>query len=139
MTTQQSIIKFIRDANIVPSSSVNYGITDGLQPPYIGVDRFEYTTDYDTCAKVKGPYTRDSVFAVICLHKSADEVQELAEQVLSIFTVGAPITPFVKACFLRQYRMGQGILGDRPLYQWAVEITFNLIEALVPTSSSSSS
>lgn len=127
MTPLQSIMATVRNANILLPAQVNYGITDNLQPPYISIDGFEYTHEYQTCTT---PALRKSLFHVICVDKTADSVQEIGERVISLLDESTSVTPETSRCLLQRYKIGQSIIGDKALYQWVVDIAFELNESL---------
>jgi hypothetical protein len=123
-TTLQNILATLRGADILPPAKVNYGITDGLEPPYISVDGFEFEQVYQTC----GPATRHSTFHVIVVDKNADAAQVTAQAVLALLDTSKTLTPKTSECLLISYKIGQSIVGDKALYQWVVDTYWRLDE-----------
>src|SRR4051812_38854530 len=112
MTTLQGIIGTIRGAQIVDPAKVNYGWSDGIQPPYISVLDFNQTPEYVT----DGVAVRNSTFNVICMGKSVDEAEAIATQVDDLLQLSTAIMPNSR-CLLTSYTVGQ---LDANLYQFGV-------------------
>ena len=120
-TTCQNIITTIRAANILPPTQVNTGVTDGLEPPYITLDGFEFEPEYQTA-----PFpVIHAHFHILCYHNSADNVQALAEKVRGLLNLSTTVTPTTSGCFLLHYRLGQ---TQENLYVWVVDMEFKLEE-----------
>lgn len=120
-TTLQHIIRAIRQANLVPPSQVNYGVTDRLEPPYISVLDYRHELTYDT----SGPVLKEAKYKVVVLAKDVDTAEALAGQVDDLINNNLTLTPQTTGSFQESYMVGQ--MAER-LYQFGVEIEYSLKE-----------
>lgn len=119
-TILQGILATIRGGTVVPTTHVNYGFTDGLEPPYICVTDYTHVTEYDT----SGPAVREAKFRVLTIHKNVDDAEDLAEQVNALLecqTVTPQTMPL--SCYQESYTVGQ---LEEKKYQWGVAIDYSL-------------
>lgn len=116
----------LRAAEFLPAAKVNYGTTDGLEPPYISVADYRHTLDYDT----GGPALKRATFAVRVIDKSQDDAETLAGQVDDLINNNLDLTPSTIGCLQTSYAVGQ--LAER-LYQFGVEIAYELTEDIPAT------
>ena len=124
-TTLQNIMATLQASAIVPGQQVNYGVVDGLQPPYICVTDYEYTQEYQTCR----PATRESTFHVMCFAATADAAQDLGQSVMSLLDSSTTLTPQTSRVQLRSYRLGQMPVSPT-LYQFVADTEWTLHESI---------
>ena len=125
-TTLQNIMTTLRGANILPAAQINYGLSDNLQPPYVALDAYEFTQEYDSCkAEI-----RKSTFHVIVVAKDADSVQTTAQAFFALLDTSTTLTPQTMRCYLTRYKIGQALEGNTGLYQWIVDTEWELLESL---------
>lgn len=111
----------LRGEDIVPDTKVNYGISQGLTPPYVSVMDYQHVLTYDT----SGPALKEATFKVVVIGKDEEEAEDIATDVDTFFNNNRTVTDQTVGCFQESYRVGQ---MEERLYQFGVEIVYKLTE-----------
>lgn len=118
-TSLGQLIKTIRNANLVLPAQVNYGLTDGLVPPYINVGEWKLAWERDTQNGVQ-----EITFAVLVVQKGLDEAEALAGKVNDLLDQNYNATDQDVGLLQETYEVGQ--TDPNNLYQYGVKMTYSL-------------
>lgn len=121
MTSLGQLLGTIRAATLVPTASVNYGITDNVRPPYISVGDYRYEWERDTQNGV-----RVSTFSVLVVDKSLDDAEALAGSVNDLLENNYAATDQGIGLLQDTYEVGQ--TDPSNLYQYGVKMTYTMWE-----------
>ncbi len=123
-STIDNILTTLRGADILPDPQVNYGISDGLEPPYLSVLDYSHTYDYDTGGKA----IRNASFKIVIVDKAQTHAETVAAQVDALINTTDAATPTTILCLQTSYAVGQ--LQTQPYYQFGVEMVYELKETV---------
>lgn len=104
-------------------AQINYGTTDGLQPPYLEVSGYRHEMNYDT----GGPAYKVATFFLTIWDKSQDDAENLAALFDDLVNNNLSLTPDTIGCLQTSYEVGQ--MAEN-LYQFGVKIEYELTENL---------
>ena len=121
MTTLQYIMRTLRQSTFIDPAKVNYGVTDGLEPPYVNVSEYRHELTYDT----GGVALKEGTYKVTVIDKSQDSAEELAAQVDGVLNLNLSLTPNTIGSFQESYEVGQ--MAEK-LYQFGVQIGYSFTE-----------
>src|SRR4051794_25440207 len=123
-TTLQNLMTALRAAAPVDATSINFGWTDGLVPPYVTVTEYSHQIDRDTLNGV-----REATFSVLCVGKNVDEAEQTALAVDTILDRAEGLTPqSVDGVCCLQTSWQTGLVDPVNLYQQGVKLTYQLFE-----------
>ena len=122
MSTVSDLVNRLRTATVLPAAKVNYGVADGLEPPFLSVTDFAAQTLYDTA----GAAVVNSTFTLTHWGTSVEQAEAQAKAFDAVLNAPRP-TPYSAAVFVENYRVEQA-----DLYVFSVAVQYSLTELVRP-------
>ena len=122
MSTASDLVTKLRTANVLPAAKVNYGVADGVEPPFLSVTDFNATTMCDTA----GAAVQNTTFTLTHWATSVDAAETQAKAYHDALTAARP-TPYSFDAFIENYKVEQA-----DLYVFSVTANYSLTELVRP-------